>query len=85
MEGLRSGIDATDRGRDLTVPPLDKGLCCHDRVPLLDSVVAFDGGLGRDGSLVIGGGGRGREKSSRATADRPGPGDVDPERPSVRD
>ena len=52
-------MEATESGRDLNVPPLDSGLCCHDRVPLLESADALDGGLGRDGSLVAGGRGRG--------------------------
>lgn len=78
-------MDATDSGRDLGPAPLDAGLCCHDSVPLLEREVACDDGLGIDGLSATGGGGRGREKSSPDMAFRSGLGDIDPERPSVRD
>lgn len=78
-------MDATDNGRDLGPGPLDPGLCCHDRVPLLDRELACDGGLGIEGTSSTGAGGRGREKSSPDMAFRSGRGDIDPERPSVRD
>lgn len=45
-----SAREETDCGRDRIDPtPLDKGLCCHDKVPLRESVVVLRGGLGSDG------------------------------------
>ncbi len=68
---VTSVMDATDCGRDRMEPaPLDDGLCCHDSVPVRDSAVAFRGGLGMEGLSAIGGGGKGREKSSPETATR---------------
>lgn len=84
-EALESGRDTIDCGRDLIDPtPLEDGLCCQDKVPLLDNAVTFGGGLGMDG-VSKDGGGRGRERSRPATEARSGLGDIESDRPIVRD
>jgi len=77
-------MDATESGRGLEPTPLDEGRCCHDKVPLLESVVALRDGLGVEVFSLIGGGGRGRMKSSPEAAARSDFGEVESERPIVR-